>query len=138
MALNNKTVIPVKAGILMLLFLFAGCATSPSVKHVYEQGYRAGVNEQMEAIAAKFQGGQFPYYQWTAPIVQDVRVPAHIANGVFIPEHNELVLIKPGEWQKSPAYPIAGNEKKENQEKKDHEQPISINYSDSADLTVLP
>ncbi len=128
-----------KFNISLLLICISGCATTQgSVKQVYEQGYRAGVNEQMEAIAAKFQGGQFPYYQWTAPIVQDVRVPAHIANGVFVPEHNELVLIKPGEWQKSPAYPISGNKVTEHQEKKDHEQSTSINDSDSADLTVLP
>ena len=81
-------------------------------KALYEQGYRAGVKEQMEDIASKFQGGQFPYYHWAAPIVQEVKVPAHIEKGVFMAEHQELVLIKPGQWQQSPAYPIATTENK--------------------------
>jgi hypothetical protein len=65
-------------------------------------------------------------------------VPAHIANGVFIPEHNELVLIKPGEWQQSPAYPISGINVSSNQEKKDHEQTTITDNNNSTDLTVLP
>lgn len=134
---NSKVMKKVReAGAVMFIFLAAGCTTSPSAKSVYEQGYRAGVKEQMEEIAAKFQGGRFPYYQWSAPIVQDVKVPAHIENGVFIPEHNELVLIKPGEWQKAPAYSIADNKSPDNQESKDDKKKIDI--SSSTDLTILP
>ncbi|MBI4309623.1 MAG: hypothetical protein HY591_04760 [Candidatus Omnitrophica bacterium] len=89
----------------------AGCAhVSTSQKQVYARGYRDGVKEQVRAIAGQFQGGNFPYYHWTSPIVQEVRVPGHIANGVFIPEHKEPVIIKPGEWAESPAYPIQSKE----------------------------
>jgi uncharacterized protein YceK len=132
MGLNNYIIISM-AGIL-ILFL-SGCASlqaKSEAKNVYEQGYRAGVKEQMEDISARFQGGQFPYYNWSAPIVQDVKVPAHIQQGVFIPEHNELVLIKPGEWQKSPAYPITTGEKQT------HEQQNKPNIADVSNLTVLP
>ena len=109
---------------------FDGCATaSNESKVLYEQGYRRGVKEQMQLIAAKFQGGEFPYYHWAAPMVQDVRVPAHIEQGVFIPEHQELVIIKPGEWLKNQAYPIA------TQENQSHEQNIN---TDVADITFMP
>ena len=92
----------------MFLILFcSGCTTiSPEQKGVYEQGYRSGVREQMRGIAASFQGGNFPYYHWTRPMVQDVTIPAHVSNGVFIPEHKEMVIIQPGEWAASPSYPI--------------------------------
>jgi hypothetical protein len=112
-----------------LLFMLIGCnGMSLEKKHLFEQGYRAGVKEQMEEIAAKFEGGNFPYFHWSAPVVQEVNIPAHIENGMFIPEHKELVIIKPGEWMKDPAYPI------QSQENKTHEK-----VSDGAfDLTAMP
>ena len=90
-----------------IMFL-TGCIIIPGYrnKKVYDQGYQQGMQRQIKQIEGEFQGGDFPYYHWAAPIVQEVRVPAHLANGVMIPEHNELVIIKPGEWVISPAYPI--------------------------------
>ena len=35
---------------------------------------------------------------WSAPMVQQVRMPAGIHKGVFSPEHDELVVIRPGAW----------------------------------------
>ncbi len=135
MGLNNTRGHLLKYLNICVVLVCCGCASwrgnGQTPTRVYEQGYRAGIKEQMDVIAAKFQGGQFPYYHWAAPIVQDLRVPAHIAHGVFIPEHNEIVLIKPGEWQKSPAYPIAI------QEKEDYEQK-QIDHGDTTNLTVLP
>ena len=115
--------------IAMILFC-AGCSTvSPKEKNIYEQGYRAGVQEQMHDIAGQFQGGNFPYYHWTQPMVQEVSIPGHLTNGVFIPEHKELVIIKPGEWALSPAYPIKTQDKEINHAIHDH---------DVSDITHLP
>ncbi len=117
---------------LVVLFC-SGCATmSPEQKGVYEQGYRAGVGEQMRHIAASFQGGNFPYYHWTQPMVQDVNVPAHVANGVFIPEHKEMVIIQPGEWAVSPAYPI-NTQPKESYEHQAQDRNVAV-----SDITHLP
>ena len=113
---------------IIVMFLLLGC-TAISNKKVYEEGYRQGVQEQVKEIAASFQGGNFPYYHWAAPIVQEVRVPAHVANGVMIPEHNELVIIKPGEWALSNAYPIQTQE---------NSNDSKISYMDISNLTPLP
>jgi hypothetical protein len=79
-------------------------------KKVYEQGYRKGMQQEIKQAEGKFQGGNFPFYHWATPIVQEVKVPAHLSHGAMIPEHNELVIIKPGEWVISPAYPIESSE----------------------------
>ena len=118
--------------ILLALICLSGCSTvSADQKQAYEQGYRTGIKEQMRDIAAQFQGGNFPYYHWTSPIVQDVQVPGHISNGVFIPEHKELVIIKPGEWAQSAAYPIGSS--KETYERTTHGMDMDV-----SDITHLP
>lgn len=38
-------------------------------------------------------------HEWIKPVIQKVRIPAHITGGVFYPEHEELVIIKSGEWE---------------------------------------
>jgi hypothetical protein len=119
----------------MLSFiLLTGCASFSDGNHrdVYEQGYRLGVRENVKDAAAQFHGGNFPYYHWTAPIVQDVRVPAHLSNGVMIPEHNELVIIEPGQWSIAPSYPI------QTQENKKDENKISYMDMDVSNITALP
>ena len=65
-------------------------------------------------------------------MVQDVRVPAHVANGVFIPEHKEMAIIQPGEWAAGPSYPI-NTQPKENYA--DHVQDMDMAVPD---ITHLP
>jgi hypothetical protein len=117
---------------LWIILICGGCALKVQEKDVYVQGYRKGAREQMDRIVDKFQGNHFPYYQWSTPIVQEVKVPAHIAGGAFVPEHKELVIIKPGEWMRESAYPI------DNQEK-GHEQNVQPSAHEHAtDITYLP
>ena len=100
--------------VLLIIFLSSGCAaTVPVQKQAHEQDRR------------------LPYYRWNSPLVQEVNVPGHVANGVFIPEHKELVIIKPGEWAQSPAYPIQSKEET-------YEPPIHDVDMDVADITDLP
>jgi len=35
---------------------------------------------------------------WSAPMVQEVRMPAGIKDGVFYPQRDELVVVRPGAW----------------------------------------
>ena len=115
------------------LSLLVGCsAISGSKKDLYKEGYTQGVREQVKQIAAQFQGGNFPYYHWSSPIVQEVRVPAHVGDGVLIPEHNELVIIKPGQWTISPAYPIKTNERN------NYDNQVSYMDMDISNITSLP
>ena len=111
--------------IVLMMFCLSGCAHGSSRQKQTMAKGPAG------SVAGQFQGGDFPYYHWASPIVQDVLVPAHIANGVFIPEHKEPVIIKPGEWAQSPAYPIAFQE--ETYERTTHDVGM-----DGIDITPLP
>jgi hypothetical protein len=110
------------------LTLIIGCSSTS--KSIYQQGYQEGVHEQIKQVASEFSGGRFPYYHWSSPIVQEVQVPAHLANGVMIPNHSELVIIKPGEWSLSPAYPIKTQQRNSDDNK--------TTYLDVANLTALP
>ena len=117
----------------LAFFILAGCATvKKNDQSLYEQGYREGVKENLHTYMQNFQGGDFPYYNWAGPTIQDVDMPARIVNGVFIPAHKEPVIIKPGEWRKDYGYPIQG--RRESNEK------TVIEYHDAnvADITVVP
>ena len=118
-----------------LLFL-AGCSTLGFKDRTFEEGYRTGVRENVRDFAKNFHGNDFPYFYWESPIVQDVRIPSHIENGMFIPEHNEPVMIEPGEWRKSFTYPIACSKK----DKKEEEKSYAVSNVDFnvRDITVMP
>jgi hypothetical protein len=94
----------------------------------------------MQEFASNFYGNDFPYFYWQSPIVQNVQIPAHIENGVFIPEHNEPVVIDPGEWRNKPGYPINCPKKENKPIKKEGGKPYAFNYLNFAtrDITVYP
>lgn len=128
----------------LLLFFsclsFAGCVTThaeqpQNVKDsIYEEGYRKGVSENIGGMVEKLNGNDFPYIggTWAEPVVQEVRIPAHIDGGVFYPEHNELVVIAPGEWKRNSAFPIKADQKDFS---KAEDKVISAEVSN---LTVMP
>ena len=72
--------------------------------------------------------------------MQNVQIPAHIENGVFIPEHSEPVVIDPGEWRNKPGYPINCPKKENKPNKKEGGEPYAFNYLNFAtrDITVFP
>jgi hypothetical protein len=37
-------------------------------------------------------------YVWKPPMISGVDMPARVVNGVMIPAHRELVIVKPGYW----------------------------------------
>ncbi|MBF0485820.1 MAG: hypothetical protein HQL16_04825 [Candidatus Omnitrophica bacterium] len=98
----------------------SGCVASQAATEkisstsIYEEGYRKGVSENLGAMVEKLNGNDFPYIAgtWSAPVVQEVSVPAHVHGGIFYPEHNELVIITPGEWKRNAAFPISSNRDK--------------------------
>ena len=120
----------------MLLFFLSGCATPGFKDKTFEEGYRRGVGENVMDFAQNFHGNDFPYFYWESPIVENVRIPASIENGMFIPEHNEPVVITPGEWRKSFTYPIACGKKDKKEE--DGNYAISKSSFSVRDITVLP
>ncbi len=127
--------------LLIIIFVLssAGCFTLNREDKAFEAGYRTGVKANVENFAERFYGNDFPYFYWQSPIVQNVAIPAHIENGVFVPEHIEPVVIEPAKWRKEFGYPInCPNPKKLTQ--KQGGEPYAFNYLDLAvrDITVLP
>jgi len=122
------------------VLLLAGCSTFGKKDKVFEAGYRVGVKENMQDFAQSFYGNDFPYFYWESPVVQSVRIPSHIENGVFIPEHNEPVVIEPAEWRNKPNYPISCPKGKKESKQKEGGEDYALNYLNFSvrDITVLP
>jgi hypothetical protein len=71
-------------------------ASCDELKKAYDEGFRAG----KEIIAAEFRTRtelKQPYV-WKPPMISEVDMPARVVNGVMIPAHRELVIVKPGQW----------------------------------------
>jgi hypothetical protein len=66
------------------------------LKRSYDEGLRAG----KEIIAAEFRTRSElnQPYVWQPPMISDVEMPARIVNGMMIPAHRELVIVRPGYW----------------------------------------
>ena len=62
----------------------------------YNEGFRAG----KEIIAAEFRTRSElnQPYVWKPPLISEVDMPARVVNGVMIPAHRELVIVRPGYW----------------------------------------
>jgi hypothetical protein len=66
------------------------------LKRSYDEGFRAG----KEIIAAEFRTRSElnQPYVWQPPMISEVDMPAGIVNGMMIPAHRELVIVRPGYW----------------------------------------
>jgi hypothetical protein len=60
------------------------------------EGFRAG----KEIIASEFRTRSElnQPYVWKPPLVSEVDMPARVVNGVMIPAHRELVIVRAGYW----------------------------------------
>lgn len=73
----------------LLLLLVTACASSNYYSSTLEQPFDSNTANANSGLAS---------LTWKKPIVQLVKVPAMIRNGVYIPEHYEYVIIRPGEY----------------------------------------
>ena len=71
-------------------------ASCDELKKGYDEGFRAG----KEIIAAEFRTRSElnQPYVWKPPMISEVDMPARVVNGVMIPAHRELVIVRPGYW----------------------------------------
>ena len=71
-------------------------ASCDELKKAYDGGFRAG----KEIIAAEFRTRSElnQPYVWKPPMISEVDMPARVLNGVMIPAHRELVIVRPGRW----------------------------------------
>jgi hypothetical protein len=74
-------------------------AAPAAIAHAYQQGVRDAHAQLAAETGADIRA------TWTAPVVQEVWIPAQVVNGVFIPGHREWVVIHPAEWQRSSPMP---------------------------------
>ena len=122
--------------------LLIGCASfkpahpQESKTSLYDEGYRKGVAENINGVVEKLNGNDFPYLggTWAAPVVQEVKIPAHVQGGVFYPEHNELVIITPGEWKRNNPFPIKANQ----QDLSRGEDVVNTVSTPVTDITAMP
>jgi hypothetical protein len=71
-------------------------ASCGDLTKAYNEGFRAG----KEIVAAEFRTRtelNQPYV-WKPPMISEVDMPARVVNGVMIPAHRELVIVRPGYW----------------------------------------
>jgi hypothetical protein len=71
-------------------------ASCDELKRSYDEGFRVG----KEIIATEFRTRtelNHPYV-WKPPMISEVDMPARVVNGVMIPAHRELVIVRPGHW----------------------------------------
>ena len=71
-------------------------ASCEELKRSYDEGFRAG----KEIIAAEFRTRSElnQPYVWQPPMISEVDMPARVVNGMMIPAHRELVIVRPGYW----------------------------------------
>ena len=71
-------------------------ASCDELKKAYDEGFRAG----KEIVAAEFRTRSElnQPYVWQPPMISEVDMPARVVNGVMIPAHRELVIVRPGYW----------------------------------------
>jgi hypothetical protein len=96
----------------MLAVTLSGCAgfdagrgASPAaLARAYDQGVRDALAQLSVERAPDL------HHIWTAPVVQEVWVPARIVDAVFVPAHREWVVIHPAEWRRQarPTAPHSG------------------------------
>ena len=71
-------------------------ASCDDLTKAYNEGFRAG----KEIIATEFRTRtelNQPYV-WKPPMISEIDMPARVVNGVMIPAHKELVIVRPGYW----------------------------------------
>jgi hypothetical protein len=82
---------------------FASCpylrtqqASCDELTKACNEGFGAG----KEIIASEFRTRSElnQPYVWKPPLVSEVDMPARVVNGVMIPAHKELVIVRPGQW----------------------------------------
>ena len=71
--------------------------------------FRAGMEAGLHAYAGHYLDNDFPYYNWSTPLMQRTWMPPRITGGVFYPGHMAEVLITPGAWKREYAAPIASH-----------------------------
>ena len=80
---------------------------TPAETDALQAAYRAGLQTALRGYQEQMLDHDFPYTNWSPPLVQRLWVPARITGGVFIPGHMEEVIVKPGAWKREFSAPLS-------------------------------
>ena len=95
-----------------VFMILGGCTARPTQMTPVETdalqaAYRAGLQTALRGYQEQMLDNDFPYTNWSPPLVQRLWVPARITGGVFIPGHMEEVIVKPGAWKREFSAPLS-------------------------------
>jgi hypothetical protein len=71
-------------------------APCDELKKAYDEGFRVG--KEIVAVEFRTRTELNQPYVWKPPMISEVDMPARVVNGVMIPAHRELVIVRPGYW----------------------------------------
>ena len=112
----------------MVVMLSACTARSPqttsSETEALQAAYRAGLQTALRGYQEQMLDHDFPYTNWSPPLVQRVWMPARITNGVFIPGHMEDVIITPGAWKREFSAPLSTHRSASQTRLYSHDRPV--------------
>jgi hypothetical protein len=105
-----------------------GCAArapqpTPTESEALQAAYRAGLQTALRGYQEQMLDNDFPYTNWSPPLVQRLWMPARITNGVFIPGHMEDVIITPGAWKREFSAPLSTHQSTSQTRPYTHERP---------------
>jgi hypothetical protein len=113
----------------VILFLCSGCmAARPRTEipetEAVQAAYRAGMEAALRGYQEQTLDNDFPYRNWSPPLVQRLWVPPRIAGGVFIPGHMDEVIVKPGAWKREFSAPLSSHQSLSNTRPNTHDRAV--------------
>ncbi len=114
----------------------SGRAQGLSPADTYDEAYRAGMEAALRAYQEQYLDNDFPYTNWSPPLVQRVWMPPQIVGGVFIPGHMDDVIIKPGAWKREFAAPLSSHQPLSHTRPYTHDH--TVGWADRPSLAPAP
>lgn len=114
---------------LCLCVTLSGCAArvpqpTSTDSETVQAAYHAGLQTALRGYQEQMLDNDFPYTNWSPPLVQRLWMPARITNGVFIPGHMEDVIITPGAWKREFSAPLSTHQSASQTRPYTHDQPV--------------
>jgi hypothetical protein len=113
-----------------------GSTSGLSAADRYEEAYRAGMEAALRGYHEHYLDNDFPYANWSPPLVQRLWIPPRIVGGVFIPGHMDDVIIKPGAWKREFTAPLSTHRPLSHTRPYAHDR--AVGWADRRSHAVMP
>ena len=96
----------------VMVLVLSGCTATRPLEatpepEALQAAYQAGMEAALRGYQEHMLENDFPYRNWSPPLVQRLWVPPRITGGVFIPGHMDEVIVKPGAWKREFSAPLS-------------------------------